>query len=186
MCCTAPLMPTVMYRSGATVEPGQADLQRRRHPAGVGHRARGADRGAEHLRQLLDVLPVLGTAQSATARDDDLGVLEPRPSGRLLADLLEHLDRVVRRRHVAAPRPAPRRPSATASVSNARGRSVATFGVELMLNSAMALPPKTGLVMTSSPPSTRSAVASVTMPVSSRYASDGAQLATDRRRGSAG
>ena len=60
------------------------------------------------------------------------------------------------------------RAAGASSVSKARGRSVTTLGDELIENSAIALPPKTGLVMTSSPPSTRSAVASVTMPLSRR------------------
>src|SRR5918911_4603467 len=67
---------------------------------GVRHGTRGADGAAEHLRQLLDVLPVLGTTQAAPARDDDFGVLQARTGCRLLANLFEYLDRAVGRGHI--------------------------------------------------------------------------------------
>src|SRR2546423_10253562 len=46
------------------------------HPAGVDRHAAGADDGAELVGQLFEELEVLGPAQAAPARHDDLGVFQ--------------------------------------------------------------------------------------------------------------
>src|SRR5205085_11203776 len=70
-----------------------ADLRRVRIPAGVDDRARRRDGAAERLGELLAESEVLRPAETATAGDDDLRVLDRRTAS-LLVRLLEHLRRL--------------------------------------------------------------------------------------------
>ena len=54
--------------------PGLPDLAVCTDPAGMDRRARGADLGAKHMRQIPDELEVIGFAQPLAARNDDFGV----------------------------------------------------------------------------------------------------------------
>src|SRR3954447_7316792 len=64
-----------------------ADLGRVGVPAGVDHGARGGDRAAHRTRELLERLEALGLAEAATARDEDVGVLDVHVGAALLAAL---------------------------------------------------------------------------------------------------
>src|SRR5439155_20529672 len=68
---------------------GLADLRRVRVPAGVYDRARRRDGAAERAREVLDEPEVLGAAEAAAARDDDVRVLD-RGAAPLLVRLLAH------------------------------------------------------------------------------------------------
>ena len=56
--------------------PGLADLERVRFPAGIDHRAAGADGGAQLGGQLIDQLEILGRPQAAPTADDDGRIFE--------------------------------------------------------------------------------------------------------------
>src|SRR5690242_11990004 len=77
-----------LRRDGAA---GLADLEAVRAPARVDRRARGADRGAEHLGQLLEDREVLGALETTTARHHDLGLAQLRQARRGLLPPLHEL-----------------------------------------------------------------------------------------------
>src|SRR5579859_1427905 len=66
---------------------GLADLPGCRDPASVDRGPRGADRGAEHGRQIVQIAEILRTTQSASPRDDDPGVVESRATWGLYGGL---------------------------------------------------------------------------------------------------
>src|SRR3954462_8018226 len=80
---------------------GLADLCRVRVPAGIDHRARGGNRAAERLGEVLTELEALGLAQAAAAGHEDVGVLDVHVGAALLA-ALDHrrLGRPRRQLHV--------------------------------------------------------------------------------------
>ena len=75
-CWIAPQMPIGDVQLRRDDLAGLADLQLVRHVAGVDRRARGADRGAELVGELVDDLEVLGRADAAAAGDHARGALQ--------------------------------------------------------------------------------------------------------------
>src|SRR5687767_9459818 len=63
---------------------GLPDLARVREPAGVHHRAGRGHRSAERLRELVAQLEVLGLAEPATSRHEEVGVLDVHVRAALL------------------------------------------------------------------------------------------------------
>ena len=122
---------------------GLADLLAVRDPAGIDRGARRADRAAERLGELLDEREAVGSADPATAGDDDPGVVDRR--GRASAS------RSARRvRTAGRPRAAALASFDDRSRRSASGSAITTFGRTVTIPRAVvnaasvtSLPPNT-------------------------------------------